>query len=271
MEVNVKMKMKVVLIIAFLIIFIFIYNYIQISKVYVNKPIIYSKKLSTDLKITHISDYHGNNRINSKKLLDKIKSFNPHIIVLTGDMIDSSTEDIEPTLKLINDLVNINKNIYFVSGNHELQNIHKDEFLLRLEEMGVIILDNGKNIVSINEEAINICGISFYASKDDYIKAIEGINSDNYTILLSHSPNRPMTYMSGIEDLILSGHTHGGQVRLPGIGAIVAPGQEFFPRYDKGIFELDNTILYIDSGLGNSLAPIRSFNPVQITNMTIKS
>lgn len=265
------MKMKVVLTIIFLVIFIFIYNYIQISKVYVSKPTFNSEKISTDLKITHISDYHGNNLINSKKLLNKIKKFNPHIIVLTGDMIDSSTEDIEPTLKLINDLVHINNNVYFVSGNHELQNVHKDEFLLRLKKMGVIILDNSKETVNINNNIINIFGLSFYSSRDDYMKTVKGINSNNYTILLSHSPNRPMSYMTGIEDLILSGHTHGGQVRLPGLGAIVAPGQGFFPSYDKGVFELDNTILYIDSGLGNSVAPIRFFNPVQITNMIIKS
>ncbi len=77
--------------------------------------------------------------------------------------------------------------------------------------------------------------------------------------MLSHSPNRPISYSEGIEDLILSGHTHGGQVRLPFIGAILAPGQGYFPKYDKGIFHLDNTILYIDSGLGNSVFQLDFF------------
>lgn len=76
--------------------------------------------------------------------------------------------------------------------------------------------------------------------------------------------------LSGKEDLILSGHTHGGQIRLPLIGAVVAPGQGFFPEYDKGIFRINDTILYIDSGLGNSAAPIRAFNPVQISNIIIE-
>ncbi len=89
--------------------------------------------------------------------------------------------------------------------------------------------------------------------------------------MLSHSPNRPMAYTTGLEDLILSGHTHGGQVRLPIIGSIVVPGQGFFPKYDKGIYELENTTLYIDSGLGNSLLPpLRLFNRIQISNIIIK-
>ncbi len=73
---------------------------------------------------------------------------------------------------------------------------------------------------------------------------MEGIDEKNFTLMLSHSPNRPIVYSTGLEDLILSGHTHGGQVRLPIIGAIVVPGQGFFPKYHKGLYELE-TLYYI--------------------------
>lgn len=263
------MEMKIILILGLFILSIFIYNYIQISQLYVNKPVFYNEKLSADLRITQISDYHGNSRINLKKLLNEIVEFNPHIIALTGDFIDSRTKDIKPTLDFINKLVEKNKNIFFVSGNHELSNIHCNEFILKLKEIGVTILDNNSKVININGEDINIFGLSFFVSRDDYNKIVKKIDEKHYTILLSHSPNRPLAYTMGIEDLILSGHTHGGQVRFPFIGAIIAPGQGYFPKYDKGVFHLANTILYIDSGLGNSIFPIRLFNRVQISNITI--
>lgn len=264
------MKMKILLAAVVFLIALFIYNYIQISKFYVNQPTFHSSKLNEDLKITQITDFHGNTLIDKEKLMKEVKEFNPHIIVFTGDMIDFKTDDIEGTLDLIQRMYEINNNTFFIIGNHELRNKKGHEFISGLESIGVTVLDNEEKIMKINEEEINIIGLSFFATKDDYESTIEGINENNFILLLSHSPNRPMSYLSGIEDLILSGHTHGGQVRLPIIGPIIAPGQGLFPEYDKGSFELGNTILYIDSGLGNSLFPIRFFNRVQISNITIK-
>lgn len=264
--------MKTLLVTALiLLVLIFIYNFIEISRLYVNKPIIHSSKLSQDLRITQISDFHGNRLMDRHKLIDKIIEFNPHIVVLTGDMIDHKTEDIGFVLNLIKGIQEVNNNIFFVIGNHELRNPKGDIFISKLKEIGIILLDNENSVIKVNEDNMNIIGLSFFASKEDYEKTTEEIDNNNFTLLLSHSPNRPIDYASGKEDLILSGHTHGGQVRLPLIGAIVAPGQGFFPEYDKGIFELGDTKLYIDSGLGNSVFPIRFFNRVQISNITVKT
>ncbi|HHV46788.1 MAG TPA: metallophosphoesterase [Tissierellia bacterium] len=261
--------MKILIIAVIFLIVFFIYNYIQISRFYVNRPIFNSIKLTEELRITQITDYHGNTLIDMDKLLDEIKGFSPHVVVLTGDMIDYKTKDIDKVLEFIQSIYKLNKNLFFVIGNHELRNTRGDEFISKLEDMGVIVLDNENTVIRINEDRINIIGLSFFASKDDYLAAIKGVD-DNFTLLLSHSPNRVISYISGIEDLILSGHTHGGQVRLPVIGPIVAPGQGLFPEYDKGTFQFDSTMLYIDSGLGNSVLPIRLFNRVQISNITVK-
>lgn len=261
--------MKILLIVVILAIAFFIYNYIQISKVYINRPAFHSNKLSEDLRITQITDFHGNALIEIDDILNEVKGFSPHIVVLTGDMIDYKTEDIDYVLDFIKRIHELNSNIFFVIGNHELRNTRGDEFISKLEDIGVTVLDNESIALKVNEDMINIIGLSFFATKEDYLAAIKGVN-DNFTLLLSHSPNRPISYLSGVEDLILSGHTHGGQVRLPIIGSIVAPGQGLFPKYDKGIYKLGNTTLYIDSGLGNSLFPIRLFNRVQISNITIK-
>lgn len=261
--------MKIVLVLGLVLVLIFVYNYIQISKFYVNKPAFQNKKLSNDLRITQISDYHGNKRININELLDEIINFKPHIIVLTGDIIDSKTEDIDSTLDLVRKLYNINDSIFFVIGNHELRNVQGDRFISGLKDIGVTVLDNKNKVLNINDQKINIIGLSFFVNKEDYKKATEEIDTENFTILLSHSPSKVIPYISGIEDIILSGHTHGGQVRLPFIGAIVSPGQGLLPKYDKGAFKLEDTILYIDSGLGNSALPIRFLNRVQISNITI--
>lgn len=261
---------KVLLLLVIVSILIFIYNYIQISKVYINKVKLSSNKTNKEIKITQISDYHNNKYINKGKLLKDIEEFNSDVIVLTGDIIDFRTIDTEPTLELLENILKINKKIYFVSGNHEMKSVLYKEFLHDLENIGVKILDNDKIIVAINGQEINLLGLSFYSTKEDYNKVIEDIDNKKYTILLSHSPNRPLSFLSGNEDLILSGHTHGGQVRLPIIGGLIAPGQGLKPKYDKGIYKMGNTTLYIDSGLGNSVYPIRFFNRVQISNITIE-
>ena len=262
--------MKILITILLIILLFLIYNHIQISRVYINKPIFESSKLSNEIRITQISDYHNNYRVDQNKLLDEIKKFNPHIIALTGDIIDSETKDISNTMELIEKLTEINKNIFFVRGNHEIASLYEGDFIYRLKELGITILDNANKTINIEGEDINICGLSFYIDKEDYTEAMKGIDKNKFTILLSHSPNKPIEFSEGIEDLILSGHTHGGQVRLPIIGALISPGQEFFPKYSKGIYKIGNTTLYIDSGLGNSLLPLRFFNRIQISNIKIK-
>ncbi len=173
-------------------------------------------------------------------------------------------------MSLVEGIQEVTDNTFFVIGNHELRNKKGHDFISGLEDLGVTVLANKVKTVKINEEYINIVGLSFFATREDYEATLKGIDKSKFTLLLSHSPNRPISYLIGFEDLILSGHTHGGQVRLPIIGPIIAPGQGLFPKYDKGSFELGNTILYIDSGLGNSVFPIRLFNRIQISNITIK-
>ncbi|MDU5083523.1 metallophosphoesterase [uncultured Tissierella sp.] len=268
--------LKIISIIVTLIVFVYIYNYDQISKFRVRDIRIDSKKVRNNLKITQISDFHSNDLIDLEKMEDKIKKFDPDIIVLTGDIIDSNDIELDAVIKLFETLSRLDKNIYFVQGNHEArQELYKDlkDEMKRLE---IIILEDNSATITVNNEKINITGLKFHSKSREYNEviyyqeAIKDLNLDYYNVLLRHSPNNVENILSGKEDLILSGHTHGGQIRLPLIGAVVAPGQGFFPEYDKGIFRINDTILYIDSGLGNSAAPIRAFNPVQISNIIIE-
>ena len=262
------MKTKIIIFILLISILV-MYFIIEIKCFKINNVVLNSDKLTEDINIVQITDFHDNRYINSKKLIEEIGRINPDFIFLTGDIIDAKTEDTRYTLELIEELTNITNRIYFVWGNHEHRNLKGEEFVNNLEKTGVNVLNNENVSVKLNEDEINISGVDFYLDKSDYEKALQGLNEKNYTILLSHSPNRPLYYSSGVEDLILAGHTHGGQIRLPIIGPIVAPGQGYFPKYDKGIFQLENGVLYIDSGLGNSVLPIRFLNRVQISNIKI--
>lgn len=260
---------KIVLIILFSIILLYLYNYRQISQFYINKIKLSSKKLSQPLRITQITDFHSNGLVNLDKLFKKIKEYNPDMIVITGDLIDSKTKDLSLAIEVIKKSKAITPKVFFVSGNHEINNKLKNKLYDELYNQSVVNLDNKSEVFNVEGNVINVMGVHFYAEKSDFIKIFDDLREDRYNLLLSHSPNRPMLFLDDRLDIILSGHTHGGQVRLPIIGAIISPGQSLFPKYDKGLFNLGNTILYIDSGLGNSMANIRLFNRIQITNIEI--
>lgn len=261
---------KILITLVFIVILFSVYNYIQISKHYINKLKLTSSKLNEPLRITQITDFHSNQNINLNDLFEDVKAFNPHIIMLTGDIIDSKTRDFTYAERILKNSKAITNNVYFVNGNHELLNKDYSKFQYLLEQNGITILDDSSRILDIDNNRIKVIGASFYANENDYRDLFKDINPQEYNILLSHSPNRPIKYLDEDTDLILSGHTHGGQVRLPLIGGIIAPGQGAFPKYDKGIYQIGNTTLYIDSGLGNSVYPIRMFNRVQITNIDIE-
>ena len=259
------------LIILTIAIILFIYNYFQISKAHINKIKIKSNKINNKIKITQITDFHSNKYINLEKLFKNLEDYNPDIIVITGDLIDHKTKDLKLALELIKRAKDITKNIYFVAGNHEDKNPIYPILTKEMDTLGITILDNELKSIVINEEKINIAGVKFQINHEEYNNILKDIDVNIFTLVLSHSPNKPVEYLLGNEDLILSGHTHGGQVRLPILGAILAPGQGLFPKYDKGVIRIDKTILYIDSGLGNRLLPIRLFNPIQISNIFIEN
>jgi len=245
------------------------YNYIQISQFYINKLKLSSSKLTKPLKITQITDFHSNENINLEKLFNSIGKFEPDIIVITGDLIDYKTRDLTLGFEILKRSKEITPKVYFVSGNHETNHIFAKEFNKGLDDYGIKVLDNVSETIEIKGDKINLFGASFFAEKEDFEAIFRDIKQVNYNVLLSHSPNRPIKFINNSTDLILSGHTHGGQIRLPFIGGIIAPGQGLFPKYDKGSIEIGNTTLYIDSGLGNSIYPIRLFNRVQITNIEV--
>ncbi|GEL76713.1 metallophosphoesterase [Tenuibacillus multivorans] len=226
----------------------------------------------SELTVLQISDLH--NKVfgdDNEDLINTIKSLNTEIVVITGDLIDRDTVGFEDVLSLMENITKINNNVYYVSGNHEWENDHTEDFFNGLQKKNVAILNNRNTQITTNELTLNLVGIDDASTNhEDINQAFNDTNQEPFTILLSHSPGVLDRYNDIPADLILCGHTHGGQVRLPFIGALVAPDQGFFPKFDKGTFEIDeNQFLYIDSGLGTSVAPIRFLNKSQISLIKI--
>ncbi|MFU0788783.1 MAG: metallophosphoesterase [Virgibacillus proomii] len=267
------------LMITFAILFILslcIKTFMDTNMFKVNKVQFHSGKIpeSSAISILQISDVH--NKVfgdNNEKLMKTIEKLNADIIVITGDLVDRSTDNLKHMFSLIDKITSIHKHVFFVTGNHEWDNPKREELLAGLKERKVTVLNNKNSQLTVDGVTLNLVGIDDASTNHENVnEAFNGINDKRYTVLLSHTPDIIENDSEVSADLILSGHTHGGQVRLPFIGALVAPDQGFFPKFEKGTYKIDNSqYLYIDSGLGTSVAPIRFMNQSQISYIKISN
>jgi len=231
------------------------------------------------IKIVHLSDLHkrlfGKNNV---RLIKKIRSTEPDIIIFSGDLITRDCKSLMDTEKFIQELVKIAP-VYFSFGNHELdmKNLYPDKyekFILILKNNSVHILDNQSESLVINGRKINITGLSLkYSvykknnsyrnldkySEDEIFQALGTPPDDGINILIAHNPLFAEAYSSWNADYTLSGHIHGGAVRIFGI-PLLSPERKLFPRYSKGVYEKNGMKLLVSGGLGK----FRLFNPPEI-------
>ena len=226
-------------------------------------------------RIAQISDLHNDELgPGNAKLIELLMLAQPDIIVLTGDLIDSRHTDVETALEFARDAVQIAP-VYYVTGNHEARVREYGDLKTGLAEAGVTLLENEKIRITREGAYITLMGIDDPSFREDYLfgdaaavagEAIAGLweESDGYTVLLSHRPELFDLYAENGVDLVFSGHAHGGQFRLPIVGGLVAPNQGFFPVYDAGRFQRENTVLLVSRGLGNSIIPVRFNNRPEV-------
>ena len=218
-------------------------------------------KAGEEIKIVQITDLHNKKFFdNQKYIYDRIKEISPDFIVLTGDMIDTNTKNYSYVYSFIDELVKINPKIYYVSGNHELDHKDIDKFNSEIAKRGVTMVDPGFQ----EYKDIDIYGARYY-NNIPFPK-----DPSRFSLLLIHDPSFVIDNPDNF-NLILSGHTHGGQVRIPFVGAVYVPGHGLFPKYSKGLFKIKDGWLYIDSGLGNTFLPIRFLDQSQISFIKITS
>lgn len=221
-------------------------------------------------RIVQISDLH-NKRFgkNQNRLIERLKECNPDIIVITGDLVDSSHTDIEKAMEFVEGAVKLAP-VYYVTGNHEKWLEEEEQLLEQLERAGVNCLMNRTEIITVQETSLYLLGLDDANLLDDTLNGLVAKTEDGFTLLLAHEPQNLFRYSACGMDLVLSGHAHGGQFRLPFVGGVVAPDQGFFPEYTAGLYKDGNTSMIVSRGLGNSIIPIRIFNRPEIVCVELK-
>jgi len=214
-----------------------------------------------DYTIVHLSDLHNKSfGRDQSPLIQAISRQAPDLLVITGDLMDSRRPDIEPVRDLLEGLPG-DLTVVFVTGNHEQALRGRDELLRLLSGHGVLLLDGQDFTVERNGQSITLCGIGDPGTirLPDSMEVRDTL-PEGYRIALVHRPEFFGTPAAANYHLLLSGHAHGGQIRLPFLGGLAAPGQGFFPAYTSGLYHRGDTSLMVSRGLGNSLFPFRIFN-----------
>ena len=212
-------------------------------------------------------------------LLEMLREAEPDMIAITGDLIDSRKTNIAVALAFAEEAVKFAP-CYYVSGNHEARVSEYQELKTGLEAAGVTVLDDAQVKIEVSGESITVIGVNDPSFHADYLtsdaavmdRKLSELSSEDasFTILLSHRPELFDTYAAHDMDLVLTGHAHGGQFRLPLIGGLIAPNQGLFPKYDDGLYSEGNTNMIVSRGLGNSIIPFRFNNRPEVVLIELK-
>lgn len=272
-----RWKLAIVCIILILILIpFFCYwqnNIITISEIHYKNESLPSS--FNGFRILLVSDLHNKEfGYQQYQLVAMTKEAQPDIILITGDLIDSSHPDIDAAMDYVDAAVQVAP-VYFVAGNQECWSGLYGQLSMRLTDAGVVILDNQTIYLKKGDEQIAISGIqdpAFFDSDNSFEDTLAELgNLDCFSVLLSHRPEMMEFYTENGYDLVFSGHAHGGQIRLPGINGIYAPDQGFFPQYSSGMYTDKNTSMVVSRGLGNSVIPLRLFNQPELVLVTISN
>lgn len=248
------------------------------------KTVIYTietDRLVGPIRLVLITDlhscYYGKEQ---NSLIRAVEEQNPDVVLLGGDIFDDnfSYANAETTIKYLTEKYPC----YYVTGNHEYWSEDISAILDIVDSYGITILEGDCDTIEIRGQKINICGIddpdvtsytkNAKSMSDQLIEAQEQAEPDCYTILLSHRPEYAETYMRYNFDLVLSGHAHGGQWRIPRIlNGLYAPNQGLFPKYAGGLYEFEQGTMIVSRGLAreSTLAP-RIFNRPELVVVDLK-
>jgi len=240
-------------------------------------------------RILFLSDMH--NRVYGKencRLLRAVQEEEPELILIGGDMLIGKSEySFLPALHFVKSLAKICP-VYYANGNHE-QRMKENpmeylysyrQYRKELAEAGVHFLENESQKIQLGEMLFYIAGVevpmecySHFHRKnlkmEELIKRIGVCPEEGYPVLLAHNPADMETYFAWGAKLILSGHFHGGIVRIPGIGGVISTGFHLFPKYSGGIYHNGKQTAVVSKGLGSHTIPVRLFNPAEVVVLDI--
>lgn len=285
------------IIFIFIGIFILMYLYIKynVNTLEVTKYVVENKKVPKEFdgyNIVQISDLHSKLfGENNKKLIQKIKSLNPDIVVVTGDLIDGENNNYNVALDFMKEISKLYR-VYYIIGNHEQKSLikkYKDEYkdyFNKLHQIDFVNLDNNKVEIVKGDSNINLYGLTVPYSCYKYLfdnqettsididfleEKLGKVDREQFNILLAHTPFYFDEYEKWGADLTLCGHVHGGIVRLPIVGGLLSPDRKFFPKYDLGKYIKNKSTMIVSKGLGGSKVLIRVNCKPEIVNIKLKN
>ncbi len=276
------MKKILKILIVFLIIAIFILLAAFDNRLKIVNYKIKTGNISGSVKIAHITDLHsclyGENQV---ELIDAIDKNSPDVVVLTGDIFDDDYINDNSHI-LINDIAQRYKT-YYVSGNHEWWSKKMYEYFDYLKSAGVTVLRGDVDYLTINDNTIVISGVDdpevnaydpWHKTNEEQLRKIaKKISPKYYNVLLAHHPENAKQYFDYDFDLVLSGHAHGGHVRIPFIlNGLYAPNQGFFPELAGGIYDFDDKKMIVSRGLSRENKKIpRIFNRPELVFVSLSN
>ena len=221
---------------------------------------------------------------NNERLFAAIRAANPDVIAISGDLLVDPPLNVDFARYFVADVAKIAP-VYYVSGNHEAIAPTQTEYLpfvKALEEAGATVLDGEKVELKRGDSSLVIAGVAdpLLELKDDRRLTSEQVVAEKlrrappderFYLLISHRPELAELYAKHGVDLALTGHAHGGQIRLPFVGGLAAPNQGIFPRYDAGAYRIGASTTIVSRGLGPSVFPTRLFNRPCLVVCELKS
>ena len=232
-----------------------------------------SPKLTAEVRLAVVTDFHSSD--NADDVAAMTASCAPDAVLMVGDMFDDDTQNrpTERTLSLMRQLSALYP-CYYVSGNHEAWTGEMDALYQQTEEAGVTVLRMSSGVLTVRGQRIALCGIPdpyemvFSGAPDteeQLRQALEDVDSADFTVLLAHRPELLAKYAQFPLDLVVSGHAHGGQVRMPGVlNGLYAPNQGWFPKLAGGAYTQDGTTLIVSRGLAVRTRLPRIFNRPEV-------
>lgn len=232
-----------------------------------------SPKLTAEVRLAVVTDFHSSD--NPDDVAAMTASCAPDAVLLVGDLFDDdiANRPTERTLSLMRQL-SAQYPCYYVSGNHEAWTGEMDALYQQTEEAGVTVLRMSSGVLTVRGQRIALCGIPdpyemvFSGAPDteeQLRQALEDVDSADFTVLLAHRPELLAKYAQFPFDLVVSGHAHGGQVRIPGVlNGLYAPNQGWFPKLAGGAYTQDGTTLIVSRGLAVRTRLPRIFNRPEV-------
>lgn len=228
------------------------------------------------LRVAELSDLHGRSfGKNNVRLLRTLQKARPDMICICGDLFDEKTDltMLEPLLTGLTDIAPV----YYVTGNHEWQVKNLREILQKMRAWGVTVLENEGRVLSRGGAEMVVAGVHDPCGPYDMktpaalVRELRSAQGNDFILMLSHRNDELAMWSQLGVQLVLSGHCHGGVVRLPFAGGVFGTRRELFPEYDAGVYRQDGTTLFVSRGLGYTNVHFRLFNRPHVPIMILRS